>query len=392
LKAAHGQPETYELAITVKNGDRKYLNVTNISIVVDNKIVGVYSIAEDITDRKKIQAALQESMERFQRIADNAPDIIFRARIDPSRQFEYVSPASTKIIGYTPEEHYADPDLIIRMVHPDDRIFIDNMISAIVKHTEVPGVYGNPLTLRWIHKDGHIVHIEQVIVPIYNEENRAVAIEGIARDVTDRKTAEADLSKALETVTSTLEGTMEAVAMMSELRDPYTAGHQKMVTHLALAIGREIGLPEDSLRGLRAAGLLHDVGKVYVPSEILSKPGKLSALEMGLAKAHAGAGYDIVKAIKFPWPVDEMIHQHHERINGSGYPRGLKGDQIMLEARILAVADTVEAMMSHRPYRAALGLDKALEEISQNRGTLYDEKIVDVCVQLFREKDFTFPQ
>jgi HD-GYP domain-containing protein (c-di-GMP phosphodiesterase class II) len=140
------------------------------------------------------------------------------------------------------------------------------------------------------------------------------------------------------------------------------------------------------------AGLLHDVGKVYVPSEILSKPGKLSELEMGMAKAHASAGYDIVKAIKFPWPVDEMVHQHHERIDGSGYPRGLKGDQIMLEARILAVADTVEAMMSHRPYRPALGLDKALAEIIQNRGKLYDENVVDACVLLFREKGFKFPE
>ena len=210
-------------------------------------------------------------------------------------------------------------------------------------------------------------------------------------DITESKKAQADLKKAFETITSTLEGTMEAVAMMSELRDPYTAGHQKMVTHLALAIAKEMKLPEDRLRALRVAGLLHDVGKVYVPSEILSKPGKLSELERGLAKAHASAGYDIVKAIKFPWPVDEMVHQHHERMDGSGYPKGLKGDQIMLEARILAVADTVEAMMSHRPYRAALGMDKALDEIIQNRGILYDETVVDTCVLLFREKGFKFP-
>ena len=203
-----------------------------------------------------------------------------------------------------------------------------------------------------------------------------------------RKKAEDDLRQALDVASETLEGAINALALMSELRDPYTAGHQRMVSVLATAIGKELGLPDDQLQGLRVAALVHDVGKVYVPSEILSKPGKLSELEMGLARAHAEASYEIVKPIVFPWPVGEMILQHHERMDGSGYPKGLSGDQISIEARILAVADTVEAMTSHRPYRPALGLEKALDEILSGRGTKYDVQVVDNCVQLFREKGF----
>ena len=392
MRRLSGEPIIEELTarLMASNGSYVWAEIRAVVIEWEGK-PATLNFVTDITESKKTQAALLESMERFQRITDNAPDLIFRVQLKPDIKFEYVSPASTKIIGYTPDEHYKDYSVITKIVYPDDLSIIEKMIESIRKGPEAWALFENPVTMRWIHKDGHIVYIEAVLVPIYNKDNKAVAFEGIARDITDRKKAESELNKALETVTSTLEGTMEAVAMMSELRDPYTAGHQKMVTQLALAIAKEMQLSEDRQRALRVAGLLHDVGKVYVPSEILSKPGKLSELERGLAKAHASAGYDIVKAIKFPWPVDEMVHQHHERMDGSGYPRGLKGDQIMLEARILAVSDTVEAMMSHRPYRAALGMDKALDEIIQNRGTLYDETVVDTCVSLFKEKGFKFP-
>jgi PAS domain S-box-containing protein/putative nucleotidyltransferase with HDIG domain len=340
-------------------------------------------INHDITKRKQDEMALKESLEHYRRIAENAPELIFRFRLKPALHFEYVSPVSTKIVGYTPEEHYADPFLGKKYTHPDD-------YPKIIPHFEGNSNYDEPITVRWIHKNGRLLYVEIITVPIYDEAGDIMELESIARDITDRKKAEEDLKIALEKITSTLEGTIDAIAMMSELRDPYTAGHQRMVAKLAIAIAREIGLSDDKIHGLRVAGLLHDVGKVNVPSEILSKPGKLSQLEMGLAKAHAQAGYEIVKTIKFPWPVDTIIHQHHERVNGSGYPKGLQGDQIMLEARILSVADVVEAMMSHRPYRPSLGLDKALEEITTNRGTLYDPQVVDACVRLFREKGFAF--
>jgi PAS domain S-box-containing protein len=186
-----------------------------------------------------------------------------------------------------------------------------------------------------------------------------------------------------------LEATVEAIAATVETRDPYTAGHQRRVADLARAIGREMGLSEDMQEGLHFGALIHDLGKVQIPAEILSKPTRLTKLEFELIKTHPQAGYDIVKGIEFPWRVADMVHQHHERFDGSGYPQGLKGDAIALEARILAVADVVEAMASHRPYRAGLGIEAALKEIETKRGIWFDPAPVDACLRLFREKRFT---
>jgi PAS domain S-box-containing protein/putative nucleotidyltransferase with HDIG domain len=184
--------------------------------------------------------------------------------------------------------------------------------------------------------------------------------------------------------------TIEAIGSALEKRDPYTAGHQRQVAKLAHAIAQEMKLPQEVTEGIYMGCLIHDIGKIYIPAEILSRPGKLTAAEFEIIKCHPQVGYDIIKGIEFPWPVAKMILEHHERMNGSGYPQGLKGDEISLEARILAVADVVEAMASHRPYRPAVGLENALEEISQNRETLYDPQAVDVCLRLFREKGFQF--
>jgi PAS domain S-box-containing protein/putative nucleotidyltransferase with HDIG domain len=192
-------------------------------------------------------------------------------------------------------------------------------------------------------------------------------------------------ARLVEEVRHGLEGTIEALAGTAEMRDPYTAGHQRRVSQLASAIAREMGLAEKTVEGLRVSGLLHDVGKVSVPAEILSKPGALTTNEFSLVKEHVRAGFDILKGIVFPWPVAEMVLQHHERLDGSGYPRGLKGEAICLEARILAVADVVEAMASHRPYRPALKVDAALQEIREHRGKLYDSDVVKACVQLFAD-------
>jgi HD-GYP domain-containing protein (c-di-GMP phosphodiesterase class II) len=187
-----------------------------------------------------------------------------------------------------------------------------------------------------------------------------------------------------------LEETLQAISATVEMRDPYTAGHQRRVAHLATAIAREMGLPEEQIHGIHLAGIVHDLGKIRVPAEILSKPGLLADIEFGLIKIHPQAGYDILKGIEFPWPIAQAVRQHHERMDGSGYPQGLNAGQILLEAKILAVADAVEAMSSHRPYRPSLGLDTALEEIARQRGVLYDPAAVDSCIILFRAKGFAF--
>jgi putative two-component system response regulator len=203
-----------------------------------------------------------------------------------------------------------------------------------------------------------------------------------------RKKAEEDIKQGFERLRRTLEETASALASALEKRDPFTAGHQRRVAHLACTIAGKMGLPDHQIEGIRIAGILHDIGKISVPAEILSKPGRLTEIEFSMIKDHPNVGYEILKNIEFPWPIAQITLQHHERMDGSGYPSGLSGEEILLEARILGVADVIEAISSHRPYRPALGMGIALQEISKNRGVLYDPNIVDVTLTLFYEKGF----
>lgn len=228
------------------------------------------------------------------------------------------------------------------------------------------------------------------IYPIKNIENQTVGIVEIALDITQRKNAEGQRKISLARTRRILEETVEALAATSERRDPYTAGHQRRVAQLACAIAREMGLAYEQVEGIRMAANIHDVGKVYVPAEILSKPTTLSGLEFSIIQTHPQIGYDILKEIEFPWPIASIVLQHHEKLDGSGYPNGLKGKDILIEAKILTVSDIVEAMASHRPYRAALGIEAALEEIKEEKKGIYDREIVSVCLNLFSVKRFRF--
>jgi len=231
---------------------------------------------------------------------------------------------------------------------------------------------------------GGRVPVQVSIAPIARGDGEPLGTVLVIRDVSERRNAEMEIKKQVRQLKLTLKQTVNALAITSEKRDPYTAGHQQRVTQLACAIALEMGLDEEKIEGIRVAGLLHDIGKIYVPAEILSKPARLTAMEMGIMKTHSEVGYDILKEVPFPWPVADIVLQHHERIDGSGYPNGLQGDEIFVEARIICVADVVEAMSSHRPYRAALGIERALEEIIRGRGKLYDAEMVDICLRLFR--------
>jgi putative two-component system response regulator len=208
-------------------------------------------------------------------------------------------------------------------------------------------------------------------------ESRNISLEQMVRE----KTAQLE---------AMLGATISVITLMAEIRDPYTAGHQQQVARLAVAIAESLGLSKDGIRTVELAGILHDIGKIRIPTSIMSRPGVLLETERELMKIHPQVGYDLLKMIPFPSPVPEIVYQHHERIDGSGYPRGLKGDQILLEAKILAVADVTEAQSSFRPYRPALGIDFALEDLQKNRGKLFDPKVVDTCVALFREGRFSF--
>jgi len=212
----------------------------------------------------------------------------------------------------------------------------------------------------------------------------------LRREVDQRKRVQLRLQESLDRLRKVIGGTVMAIAMTVEKRDPYTFGHQQRVAELSEAIGKELGLPEDQIEGLHIASAVHDIGKISLPAEILSKPLQLSSLEMSLIQAHAQAGYDILKNVAFPWPIANIVLQHHERLNGTGYPQGLSGEGILKEARIVGVADVVETMSSHRPYRPPLGIDKALEEISSKKGILYDPDAVDACLALMQENRFEF--
>ena len=199
------------------------------------------------------------------------------------------------------------------------------------------------------------------------------------------------VSAAGEAVRKSLQGIIQIISLIIETRDPYTAGHQRSVANLARAIALVMGLPPERIEGIRLAATVHDLGKISIPAEILSKPSRLTEAEMSMIRIHPRSGYEILKKVEFPWPIAQIVLQHHERIDGSGYPQGLRGPDILLEAKILGVADVMDAMCSHRPYRPGIGIDKALAEISQNRGILYDPEVVDACLKYFQEKLATLP-
>ncbi|MBU4371761.1 MAG: HD-GYP domain-containing protein, partial [Proteobacteria bacterium] len=215
-----------------------------------------------------------------------------------------------------------------------------------------------------------------------------IGFQGSSKDISERKRAEEKLKDTLEILRKAVNTTIQVMVAAVETRDPYTAGHQIRSANLARAIATEMGLPQEKIDAIRMAGSIHDIGKLSIPAEILSKPTKLSEIEFSLIKEHARRGFEMLKDVESLWPLAEIVHQHHERMDGSGYPGNLKGDAILIEARILAVADVAEAMASHRPYRPGMGIDAALNEIEKNRGILYDSTAADACLRLFREKGF----
>ncbi len=293
----------------------------------------------------------------------------------------YANPAFGELVGLRPEEivgrHWTE------FVPKEHR---QRVREALAQRRE--GKAGR-YRLELLRADGKRVPVLVSGGPRF-EEGRFVGTQGVFTDITPLAQAEARLQSALDRAESLLQGAVAAAVRIIEKRDPYVADHSQRVAKLACAIARELGLPQERIEGLRMAAMLHDIGKVAIPAEILAKPGKLSETEFELVQTHPQVAAEILADIDFPWPVQEIIIQHHERLDGSGYPQGLKDGEIMLEARILAVADVVEAMAHHRPYRPALGIEAALAEIERGKGVLYDPDVVDACLRLFRERGFSW--
>jgi PAS domain S-box-containing protein/putative nucleotidyltransferase with HDIG domain len=331
-------------------------------------------------DRKRAEEALKESESKYRLLADNARDIIFV--LDMNLNYTYISPSVKILRGYGPEELLRRPALETLMPASADiarRIVSEIMELEKSECRDVP--ISRALQLEMRKKDGNTVWTEVKFSFFRDENQRLAGLLGVTRDITERKQEFERMKKALA-------ATVQSIAVIVETKDPYTAGHQRRVAGLARAIAAEMNLPADQVDGIRTAAAIHDIGKISVPAEILSKPTKLTAIEFSLIKTHSQCGYEILKDIEFPWPVARMVLEHHERMDGSGYPHGLRGDHVLMDSRILAVADVVEAMASYRPYRPSLGIDAALNEISMNKGRLYDTDVAEACLRLFHEQGY----
>jgi PAS domain S-box-containing protein/putative nucleotidyltransferase with HDIG domain len=317
------------------------------------------------------QKMLRKADEKIRRIFDNSFDGIAVLDLDGN-----VVEANRTILDIAGLQ--SDVEIIgrnyIDFITPLDRKRIKTQVQKVFSVERITN-----LECTLIRKDGTEVCIEINAVQLNDIYNDPFGILLSMKNVSRHKQAEEANRLYNEKMLQVMGEIIEAMARMVEIRDPYTAGHQRRVSVLAAAIAREMELPNETVEGVRVAGMVHDIGKIYIPAEILSKPTELNEMEYRMIEQHPRLSYDILNAIEFPWPVATIVYQHHERIDGSGYPEKLSGEDITIEARILAVADVVEAMASRRPYRAALGVDRAIEEISKKRGILYDSAVVDAC-------------
>jgi PAS domain S-box-containing protein len=382
-------------------GDLQYLNLKTglltdvhaMTFAINDPSTGALlyfaNVSLDITARKQTEESILRSKLLLQSVIDSTPDWMYVK--DTQHRFLLVNKSFAEAQNINPRKMIdrpdtdffsaelclGNPDKGISGFHADD----DQAFNGRTVH--------NPRNIvTWA--DGSLHIYDTYKIPLADQSGKIYAALVYSRDITEQSRAEDEREASFKTLQKTLHDVINTMSKIVEMRDPYTSGHQGRVAELSGAIARQMKLDDSRVEHLMMAASIHDVGKMYVPADILSKPGKLSDIEWAMIKAHVEGSYEILKGLEFSQPIALMALQHHERLDGSGYPNGLKGDEILIEAKILAVADVVEAMSSHRPYRPTLGINKALEEISQNRGVLYDPDIVDICLDLFSKGKFEF--
>jgi PAS domain S-box-containing protein/putative nucleotidyltransferase with HDIG domain len=371
-------PLRRETVLRRKDGSEMAIDVSIKVMDFENQQL-VVAFSVDLSERKAAEAALRESEQRFSHAFQGNP--VSMALVDEDGIYLEVNRAWEAHTGYSAEEaighHVRELPRWAAQAH------LDPAVDFFQGNALIDGVEAEYQMKSGETRVG-LVNIEPL------EVSGKTCILAAIEDITERKHAEAESAAAMKQLQVLTEQMIATMARLVEARDPYTAGHEQRVTQLSVAIAKELELDELTQVGINVAAQLHDLGKMVVPAEILAKPGKLSFAEFSLVKGHAKAGFNMLSHIDFPWPVAQIVLQHHERLDGSGYPNGLKRRDILPEARIIAVADVVEAMSAHRPYRPSLGLDAALEEVERGKGVLYDEAAVDACVRLFRERGFKF--
>jgi PAS domain S-box-containing protein/putative nucleotidyltransferase with HDIG domain len=360
----------------MKAGAHDYImkgNLARLSSAIDREL----REAKNRQERRITEIQLRKSEEKYRALFEDSRDAIYLN----NQEGELIdfNLSTLELFGYSREEMLGINTKSV-FVNPDK---YERLQDEIAQKGSV-----REFKAKLRKKDGTEMDCLITSTVRQAKDKSKLGYQGMIRDISELVSSRKQIEKTLKDLRKALGGTIEAMALTVETRDPYTAGHQRRVSNLARGIASEMGVSKEQIQGVRMAGVIHDIGKISVPGEILSKPGNISQNELGIIKEHPQVGYNILKTVDFPWPIAQIVLQHHERMDGSGYPNGISGENILLEARILAVADVVEAMASHRPYRAALGIKLALNEISKNRGSSYDPKVVDACLRLFNEKGY----